>query len=134
MFIRSADEVHLQSRAPGIADRTDPSAVYDVAENIESPSLGRVSRHLADIPMNFERTGMHHHSGKILRMTMDTHPGAHIECTTILPRASINVHTRIGGHPGAHPHSDAPLSFHSIDDEPPPSHPMGVIEETAQDV
>ena len=55
MFIGSADDVDLQSRAPGIAYRADPSAVDDVAEDVESPALCRVSRHLAHVAVNLER-------------------------------------------------------------------------------
>src|SRR5512143_1602875 len=131
MFIGGADDIHLQPGAPRIAYRTDPAAVYGVAQNIVGSSLRRVSRYLADIPMNFERAGMHDHSRKILSVTMDPYRSAHIEVTEILPRTAVDVHDGIESVPGAHPHSDATLTFRSVDDEPPPSHPMGVIEETA---
>ena len=65
---------------------------------------------------------MHDHSGKILRVVVDAHQGAHVEGAAILARASVDVHRRVGGLPGAHPHADAALAFHPVDDEFAPPH------------
>ena len=132
MLVRSPHDVHLKPRASRIAHRADPSPVYDVAEDIECSSLCRVSRHLSHITMDLKCSGVHDHSGEVLGMAMDTYQGSHVEGTAILTRASVDVHCRVEGMTGTHSHANPSLALRPVDDESSPSHPMGMIEKTAQ--
>jgi hypothetical protein len=76
---------------------------------------------------------VHDHSGKILGMVMDPDKGAHVKSAAIFTRASVNIDDRIRRHPGAHSHGDSTLSTRSVNDESAPAHPVGRIEEAAQD-
>ena len=77
---------------------------------------------------------MHDHSGEVLGMAVDPNQGAHVEGSAVLSGASVDIEHRVRRGAGAHAHADPALAAGPVDNELAPTHPVGVVEETTQDL
>ena len=91
MLIGCANDVDFQPGTAGITDRTDPSAVDDVAENVECSALGRIAGDLSGVTVNLQDSGVHHHSGEVLGMVVYSNERSHVEGTAILAGTAVDI-------------------------------------------